>query len=288
MINIVLVTDRNYIQFAITTIYSVLKSTTEEILVKCFALGFSEDQLINYKNKFNNKSVKFISINDDFLKNIKTKNHVSKAAYLKIFLPEILEDTEKIIFLDSDLLVINDINKLWVQFDENYTIQAIWNPGYNYDNELIGLGLDEETFNSGVMLMNLEKMRINSDSKKLLNFIDEKNHLTKLNDQAAFNAIYAREWGRISLDWNVQNKFYFKKSSYLKLKRCEKKDLLYNPSIIHFTTNSKPWMFKNAHPRKAFFIENYEAVNGKLLYYDKNLISFLKKIKEFLNYCFKV
>ena len=281
MIKVVLITDENYIKFTMTVIHSILKSTEKKISIICLVTNITEDQLAIYRKKIVHDSIEFLLVNDTYLENIEAKNHVSCTAYLKIFLPNILKDIDKVIFLDSDLVVINDINRLWVQFDDSYTIQAIWNPGYNYDNHVFGLAHDQETFNSGVMLMNLGEMRKNSDSKKLLEFVNEKNHLTKLNDQAAFNAVYAQKWGSIPLDWNVQYSFYFKKSSELKLTYHEKKKILTHPSIVHFTSNSKPWMFRNVHPYKPFFIENYQAINGKLIYDDKNLISFFKKIKEY-------
>jgi len=286
MIEVVLITDKNYFKFSLTTIHSLLKSTRSEISITCIITDVSSQDVLKAETFFRKEKIKILKFDDSCFKEIKTKKHVSRAAYIKILLPNILVDKERIIFLDSDLLVRRDISALWDEFNENYMIQAVWNPGYDYDNKICNLDENDETFNTGVMLMNLKKMRDGNITKKLSRFIDEKNHLTKLNDQAAFNAIFANSWGRLDLKWNVQFQFYWKKSGDLKIRLCEKKELLKNPFILHFTSHSKPWMFRNAHPFKYAFKENYFEVNNELLNYnDIIFISALQKLKEFVRIC---
>ena len=282
MIEIVLIADKNYFNHATTTINSILKNTKSPTEITCITTDVSLEEIMHIECIFENKNIHFQKFDDSMLKAIKTKNYVSHAAYIKLLLPEIFKEKDKIIFLDSDLILNDDIGKLWDQFDENYTLQAVWNPGYNYDNDVFGLAKEDATFNSGVMLMNLKKMRENDDSDKLFKFIDEKNHLTALNDQAAFNAIYAHVWGKIALKWNVQHQFFLKKAEEFKLNKKEKIALLKSPSIIHFNSNSKPWMFRNIHPFKKKFIMYYTEVNGKLIYQDISMTSFLKKLREAL------
>ena len=281
MINVVFVTDNNYFKFALTAIKSILRNTKEIIEINCITLEVSEKNLINAKENFCGLNVNFIEIEDERIQKLMTKNHVSKAAFIKVLLPEIFANKKRIIFLDSDLILHEDIKYLWNEFDEKYTLQAVWNPGYNYDNKVMGLNENDKTFNSGVMLLNLEKMRNEKSTELLLNFLIEKNHLTKLNDQAAFNAIFALRWGQLPLKWNVQYQFFFKKAEILNITRHEQMNLLNSPGILHFTSNSKPWQSRNIHPFKSQFIEYYEEVNGKLKFSDRNIKALLQKIKEF-------
>ena len=281
MIQITLITDKNYFKFALTTIYSILKKTQSDIYITCIVTDVPNEEILNAENFFR-KKVKFLKFDDEVLKGVKTKNHVSRAAYIKILLPQIFPQTERIIFLDSDLLLNDDITELWNKFDETYILQAVWNPGYDYDNHILGLDENDKTFNSGVMLMNLEKMREMKISEALLKFIEEKNHLTRLNDQAAFNAIFAKNWGELDLKWNVQYQFYWLKSQDLKISNTQKREMLSNPSILHFTSHSKPWMFRNAHPFKSDFKKNFSEVNGNLTYEDISFKSLLQRVKEFI------
>lgn len=282
MIKIALITDENYFYYALTTIKSIFDHSSEKCEIYCITTDVEIEKIERAKEVFKSYKLTFLHYDLNCLGNIKPKEHVSLAAYLKILLPDILKDEEKIIFLDSDLLIKDDISNLWNLFDKSYSIQAVWNPGYNYDNEIIGLDKSSRTFNSGVMLMNLRKMREENSKERLLKFIDEKNHLTKLNDQAAFNAVFALNWGELPLQWNVQYKFFLEKYESYKIEKREQQILIFNPSILHFTSISKPWMLRNAHPYKKDFKNTYRSVNGRLIYKDYSFISLAKHIKEFL------
>ena len=279
MVDVVLVTDKNYFNYALTTIQSLLRNTKSEVLVTCIVTDVEIKDVIRAKEFFKNK-IEIMGYDASSLQHIKTKNHISVAAYIKVLLPQIFSEKEKIIFLDSDILVREDIAKIWDEFSDDYIIQAVWDPDYSYDNKVLGLSENDETFNSGVMLMNLQRMREVYITEKLLEFIEKKNHLTKLNDQAAFNGVFAHSWGRLDLKWNVQYHLYWTQARALKMDQEEKRELLNNPSILHFTTHSKPWMFRNAHPFKNEFKEIFNEVNGKIQYDDISLKSMLQRIKE--------
>ena len=282
MVQVVLITDERYISFAATTIASVLNTTECDITITCIVSDISEEILSLYEEKFSG-SVQFMRFDDSNLRHIKAKNHVSRAAYIKLFLPEILNTMDRVIFLDSDIIVRKDIAKLWDMFDDIYSIQAVWDSGYDgVENEVLGLSPTDKTFNSGVMLMNLSKMRQWQETEQLVAFVEEKNHLTILNDQAAFNAVYAHKWGALPLQWNVQYHFYFAPKDQLSLTKIEKAELLNDPWIVHFSTHSKPWMFRNAHPFKAEFKQIFQSINGRLSYRDMSVSSFAKKIKQYL------
>ena len=280
LIQVVLITDERYMKFAATTIASVLNTAERDVSITCIVSDISEETVSFYEEKFS-ESVQFLRFDEQTLRHIKAKHHVSRAAYIKIFLPEILKTMDRVIFLDSDILVMRDIGELWDRFEDTYSIQAVWDPGYDgVENEILGLSPTDKTFNSGVMLMNLSKMRQWQETEQLATFVEEKNHLTILNDQAAFNAVYAHKWGALPLKWNVQYHFYFASKDDVGLTKIEKTKLLNEPWIVHFSTHSKPWMFRNNHPLKSKFRQVFETINGRLRYQDVNMSAFAKKVKE--------
>lgn len=292
-INIALITDSNYFQPALVTIESLLSTTSRDIEVRCI---LTERNHINTEKlkeeielKHPNSNVSFIYFDDSLLKDVKPKFHVSRAAYVKIYLPEILGDWDKCIFLDSDLLIRKEIGNLWdnsLQKDSNKGIAAVWNPGYVKDNAVIGLDDEEKTFNSGVMVMNLKNMRNNESSKALETFIKNFNHLTVLNDQAAFNAIFKRDWESIPLYWNAQYKLYLEGATKIGISKEDLIDIRKNPAILHFTTSSKPWKYRSQHPFKNEFLGYYKEIEGYVYDGRVTFIDTLKKIREFilLNY----
>lgn len=286
-IQIVLITDNNYLKYALVVIESLIDTTEEQVYINLVITEEVDSQSNSIISKINetqkHATINVISFNNSINDNVATKNHVSKAAFVKIHLPNILTEQKKVIFLDSDLLVLKDIKLLWDEFNKtDKTLSASWDPEYYFDNHVLGLEEKDQTFNSGVMLLNLEKMRKNNDVEKLSLFIREKNHLTKLNDQAAFNAVYANNWNRLDNKWNVQYSYYFEKSKKIGLKPSQLNELKRNPSIVHFTTHSKPWDFRNNHPFKKKFLSYYSEIDPNFKFKDISLVSFLKRSKEII------
>lgn len=286
-IDIVFITDNNYLPYGLTSIYSLLENTRKKTRIHCLLTDISSETVKEtakeINKKYPNTTFKFKDFDSDLLSGITPKLHISRAAYAKIFISEYFSFLDKVIFLDSDIIVRNDISDLWALFKNvDSTVSAVWNPGYNYDNKFMGLAEDVQTFNSGVMLLDLKKMRKNQDSEKLMEFIEEKNHLTSLNDQAAFNAVFARQWTELPLTWNVQYKFFLENYESIGIELNELKKIRENPSIVHFTTDRKPWMYRSAHPYKKEFISYYKLANGEFKTTDFSFRAIVRKIKEII------
>lgn len=288
VIKVALITDENYFVPAIVTIKSLLSMTERKVHIKCIVTENFRNDLNKWAeeiaDEFPNSQVEFLYFDDSRLKNVKTKWHISRAAYVKIYLPSILSQWDKCIFLDSDLLVNEDIGLLWDTFacnKETKELAAVWNPGYYKDNKYMGLADNEATFNSGIMIMNLHKMRENKATEKLETFIKKYNHLTMLNDQAAFNAVYKKNWTALPLRWNVQFLFFAKSNRAIGIEKNELDQLRNNPAIIHFTTSSKPWKFRSLHPFKKEYLSYFLAIRDAN-YQDKvTLKDSIKKCREY-------
>lgn len=287
-INIALITDRNYFTPALVTIESLLNNTKELIEIRCVLTEEVETDIHqienNFKNKYPNGIVKFIYFDDSVLSNIQTKFHISKAAYVKIYLPEILMDWSKCIFLDSDLLIRKDILELWsyaVNMSDDEELGAVWNPGYIQDNEFIGIENDGKTLNSGLLVMNLEAMRKNKSSDKLKEFIKAFNAKTHLNDQPAFNAIYKEKWIEIPLEWNAQFLFFIKSHKKIGIHKEELRKIKSDPAIVHFTTSSKPWKYRSVHPYKKEYMKYLNQIDKDFYDGKVTFIDTLKIFREF-------
>lgn len=282
-IHIALITDNNYFNPALVTIKSMLNHTDRNVHIRCIITEEINRNLDNieveFNNNFSNTNLEFVFFDDSVLKNVKTKWHVSRAAYVKIYLPEIFSDWNKCIFLDSDLLVRKDIGLLW-DLEMNKEIGAVWNPGYDKDNLVIGNSMEEKTFNSGVLVMNLKSMRENERSMELETFIKEKNDLTHLNDQAAFNAVYINSWYSLPIEWNVQFLFYLRRSKMIGMNKADVKELINDPAIVHFTTSSKPWKFRSCHPYKKDYLSYYLNIQDANYEGNITLIDTIKRMRE--------
>jgi len=95
----------------------------------------------------------------------------TEAASLRLLLPELLPELDRILYLDCDIVVRQDLAKLWEKTDlaDNY-LAAIYEAAIEGQAERFrALGCDPaKYFNSGFLLMNLAQMREEKVSEKLL------------------------------------------------------------------------------------------------------------------------
>ncbi|XP_014601591.1 PREDICTED: glycosyltransferase-like protein LARGE2 isoform X2 [Polistes canadensis] len=135
---------------------------------------------------------------------------------LKLILPEAMGES-KILVLDTDVTILNDVTILWKMFEKfnpNQTLglaenQSRWYlKSFSYGQQpwpALGKG-----FNTGVMLMHLHRLRISkfrdlwvTTTKRVLGSIQE----TTLADQDIINAVIKEHpeiVARIDCTWNVQ------------------------------------------------------------------------------------
>ena len=103
------------------------------------------------------------------------------------------------IFLDVDILVMTDLYNLWENFDKFTPKQMIgigqereiWNPEnhYNNKNEVKFPFIPPYGMNSGVLLMNLTRLREFSFIKKISLIYDQYKEMLSLYDQDLINIL---------------------------------------------------------------------------------------------------
>lgn len=287
-IKVVFVTDENYSKQMLVAIQSIINNSNKlrEIDFYILDLGISERNIKLIKDRYmnlNNIKINFIQFDSTSLSKYKIKTHVSSAAYAKIYIPNLIP-VDKIIYLDCDLIFNNDISNLWKEFEKATSIKAVWNPFYNYDNKYLGVDQNHRTFNSGVMLLNLELMREKDSVNKLEDFLNKYHDKTRLHDQAAFNAIFKSEWKELDINWNCQVSMLQNYHSRLNISKMKYFNMHKNPNIIHYTSNSKPWQFRNSHPYKELYKKIHMDIFGSVEYSDVNLKSALQKARESIRY----
>lgn len=169
--------------------------------------------------------------------------------YLKVFgfhyLPK---EINKVLYLDSDMLACDDISQIYdVDLKENILACSI---DVNINTSIIfeirrRLGIKHDYFNSGMLLMNLEKQR-KIWSYESLGEIISKNYL-QFPDQDLLNLV-CEEKDLLFIPF--RNNF----QAWWELK--SKNDLEYvKPVLIHYILTSKPWdgHYPNEFWTKLFF-----------------------------------
>ena len=254
LINIVLCSDDNYAQHIAVVIASIMAKTKERVCFYVINDNISKDKIEKLKNTADTfkAQIEFITVSEDKFINVYLSGHVSKAAYFRLALADILRnDIEKVIYLDVDLLVFDDINKLWQIDLENLPLAAV--PDYGImasgrlckqKKQVIGLPVGEKYFNSGVLVVNLKEWRKEDYTKQILEIIN--NNQFPHHDQDALNKLFMHKWKELELRWNVIPPIYylFNKVVFNKKLRNSALKAKSDIAILHYAGSYKPWQFK--------------------------------------------
>jgi len=212
-------------------------------------------------------------------------SHVSIAAYLRLFLGDILpQSLQKVLYLDCDMIVVDDITPIWetniskaaiacvpdaVEGDITYINNLHYSPAYGY-------------FNSGVLLINLNYWRENGLVDKFIKFIIENPEKLRTLDQDVLNGILYNSKINLPLRFNVQYHHFLKIPQISwELYEDQLAEAKKYPCIIHFTTPRKPWFYPCQHPLTHLFIKYKNMTEWKDVPSGKKL-SFKSRMKFFL------
>lgn len=178
-------------------------------------------------------------------------------AWLRLLLPELLPEHNRVLYLDSDVVVAGPLGPLWDVELNGKLLAAVVNPLYPHQSDAglrrLGLGGQREYFNSGVLLMDLAAMRGGNWTQQLLDYA--KNHEADIRfpDQDTLNAVLRGRWLAISPRYNAQAALYDLSWRELPFPRTETQDAVRHPVIVHFTGMHKPWLDACRHPWRHLY-----------------------------------
>jgi len=173
--------------------------------------------------------------------------HVTVTAIMRFELPVILPQYDKVLYLDSDILVRGSLVELYNTDITDAYAAAVKDAIICRDKKHLDyLGINRtDYFNSGVMLLNLEKMREDNMPERLLDYrINGKNYYM---DQDALNVVFDGHVRYLSPYYNVFTLWYEWNSSeklsefYETAFPKEKEKIFTEAVILHLGERRKPW-----------------------------------------------
>jgi lipopolysaccharide biosynthesis glycosyltransferase len=264
--NIVLVcaADDKYAMPLAVAVRSVLENLTDDNSLSLFII----DGGIKIHNKqkilkslcSTKCKIEFISKPDSWLKRVEetyiqceimgiTKNnYVSLSSYFRLFTAELLpQEIKKAIYLDCDLVVLGNLEELWqIDLEEYYLLAAqddhiscISSPNGLLNYQVLGIHPDSKYFNAGVLVINLEKWRIDKIATKAIQYLTQNFEYVRYHDQDVLNALFACQWKELESKWNYMPNI--------------SNSLTVDPCIIHFASAGKPWNSRHIKLKDYFF-----------------------------------
>jgi lipopolysaccharide biosynthesis glycosyltransferase len=209
--------------------------------------------------------VTWLQPNLELLTEVPVFGHFNFTTYLRLLIPDLLPETiQKVIYLDSDLVVNADLGQLWDLSIADQYLLAVQQTSIPYvssasglaNYEALGISPDCKYFNGGVLVINLEKWRQEKVGLQALNYILEYKEQIRFADQDGMNATLAGRWGELDPRWN-QTPDIFKFASWQESPFTEEvfNQLLTDPYIIHFASAAKPWNSREIYPANDLFFQ---------------------------------
>jgi lipopolysaccharide biosynthesis glycosyltransferase len=160
--------------------------------------------------------------------------HGNYTTYHRLLLPDLVQQEEHLLYLDSDIQVKTDVSPLFEMNMESSVIGFVVDGVVStaLDSKfLLSLGRppDGPTFNAGVMLLNLPEWRRQDCSSRVFAFCRKHSGQLINNDQSALNGLFAEECYRLDPRYNL--KFF---------PTTDPRDMPSN-GIFHFVGSPKPW-----------------------------------------------
>lgn len=259
-IHIAFTIDKPYIQHVGVLLCSLFEHNPKNLFIIYLVIDFSENHELKKLKKFIatfSQELKVINVQKEKVSGFKLSHHATSAVYYRLLLPELLDyKIEKILYLDADMIIKNDLLSLWNIDLKSYPLAAVKEPLFNRHAQL---GLIEGTpyFNSGVMLMNLPVWREMKVSELAMHFIRDYPERISFWDQDGLNAVLQGDWLELDFKWNQQSQMYQASCEIIESSQMLE-DALADPAIIHFSSKFKPWQYWCDHPLKD---EYYKYLN---------------------------
>jgi len=284
-VDVVCAADDAYVMPLAVTLKSVCRNLAAGKEIRLFLLGgdIGDENWSMLERTLADEPIEIHLIQPNLgrVADLNISHHISHTAYFRLLTAELIpSDVNKVIYLDSDLYVKDDITALWdLPLRQHYCLatadiacpfidaklgctnfrlanpyMAAWRPIPNYQE----LGLDgaAEYFNSGVMVLNVKRWREENVGERLLKVLRDNRKHVWCWDQYALNVLFHGNWGCFEPRWNQgAHVFEYPSDAHAPIDRELWNEMKMNPAIVHFTTEFKPWQAHSNHPRSEVFFE---------------------------------
>ncbi len=183
---------------------------------------------------------------------------LSQATYHRLALPALLPNVNRILYLDADMIALDDFSTLWKTNLQGRSTGVVQDYFLSHQERWKVLSLPfPEYFNAGMLLMDLDQWRSQTISERVAQAVAEHPNW-EYNDQDGLNVVLNGQCQFLDPRWNAT-------TTRLQGNAVD------HPVFIHFTGQEKPWHVSSVHP----FREAYREHKQQTPWRDEPLTHFL-------------
>lgn len=251
-VKIVFAVDDRYIPFLAVAIQSLVDHSSKDnyYSIKILHTDVSEKNKKKIEKYISeNISIEFVDLNY-YLEKIKdklyTRDYYTNTTYFRLFLPELYPQYNKVLYLDSDIVILDDIANLYkINMGDSLVAAApddiIQNNKVfqDYVEKVVGVSDYKHYFNAGVLLMNLDQLRKFKFQEKFI-YLLSTIKFSVAQDQDYLNRLCKGRVKLLSIAWDRMP---------IPNDKIKTEDI----KILHFNFACKPWHFEDVLYKEFFW-----------------------------------
>ncbi len=249
MMNILITIDDNYIEPALTMLFS-LKLYNDNLIIHVIYDNLSEKSLDKLKKFVADKKIgelKLYYFNSENLKLtvIKSK-YITKTCYFRLYAPFIIKDVDRILYLDPDIVCQAGLEFFYNEDLGDKIIAGCINmlrDDVKFLKKIIcdrlKLPYDVDYINSGVLLIDAKKYREFITADEITKFLQDNKNILHFQDQDTINKLFLKKIKIMDTTYNYQ----INAEDYWKISL--------DKVLIHYSENNKPWTETYNDPLRA-------------------------------------
>lgn len=254
-VNVFFASDRSYLPYLAVAIASLSEHASARYFynIRILSEDLSEESLYgvikgikpNVKISVFNVADKISHIKKELA--LRLRDYYSDAIYYRMFIAEMFPTLSRAVYLDSDIVLNADVAKLYFTPIGDNVLGAVTDESVmavdvfrEYVKKHVKMTRAEHYFNSGVLVMNLDKMRRENIKDQFISLLCKYNFKTVAPDQDYLNFLCKGKIHYLDRGWNKHA---------IKENEIDNKNLY----LMHFNMFNKPWKYSGVQNEDLFW-----------------------------------
>ena len=274
-INVVFASDSNYAQHAAVAMTSILANTKAPERVAFYLLDDNvadevKRKMVQTVEQFGSV-IHFVAVDAERFNDFYVSAQLSRAAYFRLEMAKLLPETvHKAVYMDCDLLVLDDIQQLWDVNLDGKPLAAVPDFGImashkDWKEKKAHLDMRDGDlyFNSGMLVLDLILWREYDYGQQVEDVAAS--HNFRHHDQDALNFVFHNNWVDLPIRWNVIPPVWQLFTKILRNKTMRERSIeaRKNMAVLHYAGGYKPWEYKREKDFNARYYDYLEQTAFK-------------------------
>ncbi|MBE5883078.1 MAG: hypothetical protein E7291_01450 [Lachnospiraceae bacterium] len=243
--------DNNFVKYTVVSMKSMMCNASEDYRYKIHILNIDIDEELqrqikemeneHFQISFENVMSYLESVSD----RLPIRDYYSKTTYYRMFIAEMFPEYDKVIYIDSDTIVLGDVSELYHQEIGDHYVAAA-NEQVMIQEDIYGqyvekvLGIDRhQYFNAGLLVINCNEFRNNCILEKFMELLDEYTFVVT-QDEDYLNLLCRNKVFWLEQQWNTEvfGEIAYDESTF---------------KMLHYIMVSKPWHYEDCRLKDYFW-----------------------------------